>query len=257
MRHRTTDLFGYMNLVTENLNVVTNLNRVNDSMIYLFDLFGTLINEEKSNYNRALEWLANTYFEDKVIELKELSQLFKDKYLEERKSSDKENSFFNQLLFFENKLNIKITDDFLSVELDFINIFRKEKLINGTTELLKYLYKNDHKIFILSNSIFSGVSLKTYLNYLGIGKYIEKVFTSADIGFRKPSKEAFTYIIHNLKITNPKKIYFIGDSLEKDFNGSKKAGFTPILIGKNKEATGLKFNNMCNLLQYLKGTPVT
>lgn len=220
--------------------------------IIIFDLFGTLVNKEKSHYDEALEWLANTYFENRFAELKRLSQLFKNKYLEERKISNKESSFFNQLVFFENELNIKISDDFTSVELDFIHIFRKEKLINGVTELLKYLSENNYRIFILSNSIFSGISLKIYLNYLGIGTYIEELFTSADIGFRKPAQEIFIHVIETLEINNPQQVYFIGDSLDKDYYGAKMVGLTPILIGSDKETTGLVFNNIPNLLQYLK-----
>lgn len=220
--------------------------------IIIFDLFGTLVNKEKSHYDEALEWLANTYFESKFAELKKLSQMFKNKYLEERKVSNKESSFFNQLTLFENELNMKILDDFTAVELGFIYIFRKEKLVNGATELLEYLKENNYRVFILSNSIFSGASLKVYLNSLGIGKYIEEVFTSADIGFRKPSKAVFTHVIEALEISDPQKIYFIGDSLEKDYNGAKIAGFTPVLIGTNNNVPDQAFNNIPKLLRYLK-----
>lgn len=41
--------------------------------IILFDLFGTLIEKEEYHYDRALEWLAYTYFDNKFLELKELS----------------------------------------------------------------------------------------------------------------------------------------------------------------------------------------
>ena len=110
------------------------------------------------------------------------------------------------------------------------------------------------RIFILSNSIFSGTNLKIYLDHLGIGKYIEELFSSADIGFRKPSKEIFTYMINRLEIKNPKEVYFIGDSLEKDYNGAKNIGFTPILMGVNEEIVDLKFTSIPNLLKYLKIT---
>ena len=219
----------------------------------IFDLFGTLIDiDEKNNYDEALQWLANTYFKNRFIELQKLSEIFKAKYLEDRKISNKETSFFNQLTFFENELDIKIYDDFSKIELHFIHLFRREKLINGVLELLKYLSENNYRVFILSNSIFSGDNLKIYLDHLGAGKYIEDLFTSADIGFRKPSEEIFTYVIEKLEIKYPKEVYFIGDSLEKDYNGAKNIGFTPILIGSNEEMVGLKFNSIPNLLAYLK-----
>ena len=110
-------------------------------------------------------------------------------------------------------------------------------------------------IYILSNSIFSGTNLKIYLDYLGVGKYIEEVFSSADIGIRKPSEEIFTYVIDRLGINNPKVVYFIGDSIEKDYNGAKNFGFTPILMSVNDDVDvdGLVFNSIPNLMKYLKG----
>ena len=222
--------------------------------VIIFDLFGTLIDidDNQNDYDKALKWLADTYFENRFIELKKLSEIFKAKYLEDRKKSNKENSFFNQLTFFETTLGIEIYGDFTSVELNFIHLFRREKLIDGTHELLKYLIKNNYRIFILSNSIFSGTNLKIHLDHLGIGKYIEELFSSADIGFRKPSKEIFTYVINRLEIKNPKEVYFVGDSLEKDYNGAKNIGFTPILMGVNEEIVSLKFTSLPNLLEYLR-----
>lgn len=220
--------------------------------IILFDLFGTLIEKEEYHYDIALKWLAHTYFNDKFLELKELSKIFKNEYLKDRKISNKETSFFDQLTFFENKLNIKILDDFEFVELRFIYIFRREKLVDGAFKILEYLSQHDYKIFILSNSIFTGKNLNIYLNNFGIGKYIETVFSSSDIGYRKPSEEVFAYIKEVLNIENPKKVYFIGDSLEKDYKGAENTGFTPILIGVNQKVSGLFFNDLLCLLNYFK-----
>lgn len=220
--------------------------------IIIFDLFGTLVEEEQYQYDEALNWLANTYFENRYVELKKLSELFKTKYLDDRKNSKREFSFFDQLCFFENELGIQIHDDFFSIESNFIYIFRKEKLVDGVVELLKYLNTINYRTFIVSNSIFSGTNLKTHLDYLGIGQYVDKVFSSADIGFRKPSIEIFTFVIKHLKINNPKEVYFIGDSFEKDYTGAKKAGFVPILIGLCQGIDGLVIDNIPNLLKYLK-----
>ena len=58
----------------------------------IFDLFGTLldIDEKQNNYDEALQWLASMYFENRFIELKKLSEIFKAKYLEDRKISNKD-----------------------------------------------------------------------------------------------------------------------------------------------------------------------
>ena len=60
--------------------------------VIIFDLFGTLIDidDNQNDYDKALKWLADTYFENRFIELKKLSEIFKAKYLEDRKKSNKE-----------------------------------------------------------------------------------------------------------------------------------------------------------------------
>jgi FMN phosphatase YigB (HAD superfamily) len=89
-----------------------------------------------------------------------------------------------------------------TIEVDYINHFRKEKLIDGAAELLQYLHNKNYRIFILSNSLFSGSSLKAYLGSFHISHYVEKVYSSADIGYRKPSCIIFQTVLHDLGMGN-------------------------------------------------------
>ena len=195
---------------------------------------------------------AGISFDNRFDELKRLSMKFKEDYLKKRKVENTESSFFNQIKLFENTLDIKIPDNFQYVELEFIKIFRKEKLIEGVKELFNYLYSTNHKIYILTNSIFSGDSLKSYLGTFKIDQYIEKVYSSADIGFRKPSKKAFTYVLEDIGVENLDDIYFIGDSPEKDFKGAQESGITPILYGTTSNVKGLMFNDLNSILNFFK-----
>lgn len=218
----------------------------------IFDLFGTLIEKKHYNYQNALRWLSNTYFPEQFDELQTLSLKFKTEYLELRKRENRETSFFRQLALFESELDHKICDDYASVELQFMHRFREEKLVEGVMELLKFLTQKNHSIYVLSNSIFSGDSLKAYLEDFGIEQYIEKVYSSADIGFRKPSKESFHYVLNDAGISRAEDVYFIGDSLEKDFIGARESGLTPILIGTLIDISGLAFPDMYALLKYFQ-----
>ena len=47
----------------------------------IFDLFGTLIDKEKYDYNNALRWLANTYFDNRFDELQKLSLMFSNRQI--------------------------------------------------------------------------------------------------------------------------------------------------------------------------------
>ena len=220
--------------------------------VIIFDLFGTLIEKETYDYDKALNWLADTYFKHKYQKIHELSSMFKIQYMEKRKVSDIESSFQDQLIFFEKELGIRIPVDYGTVEVDFINHFRKEKLIDGATELLQYLHNKNYRIFILSNSLFSGASLQAYLGSFHISHYVEKVYSSADIGYRKPSCVIFQTVLHDLEIHNPDRVFYIGDSVEKDYLGAKKSGLTPILVSHTSSADGLSFTNLNMLLDYFK-----
>lgn len=218
----------------------------------IFDLFGTLIEKKNYNYQNALRWLADIYFSEQFDKLHALSLQFKVEYMELRRRENLETSFFKQLALFETELNRKICDDYLSVELQFMRRFREEKLVEGVMELLEFLSQTNHSIYVLSNSIFSGDSLKDYLEDFRIKQYIQKVYSSADIGFRKPSKESFRYVLDDVGISHAEDIFFIGDSLEKDFVGARESGLTPILINSLIDISGLSFPDMYSLLKYFQ-----
>jgi HAD superfamily hydrolase (TIGR01509 family) len=49
--------------------------------------------------------------------------------------------------------------------------------------------------------------------------YFEKCFISEEIGYIKPSREFFDYLLHELK-ANPKECLMIGDSITSDILGA-------------------------------------
>lgn len=220
--------------------------------IFIFDLFGTLIEKERYDYDKALRWLADNYFKHRFQELQELSSIFKKGYLKKRKVSNMESSFQEQLMFFEKKLGIRIPVEYDAVEVEFINLFRVENPVDGAIELLQYLYNKNYRIFILSNSLFSGLSLKSYLGSLNIAHYVEKVYSSSDIGYRKPSCLTFRAVLDDLGINNPNEAFYIGDSFEKDYLGAVMSGLIPILVSHTSSVDGLLFDNLHVLLDYFK-----
>lgn len=220
--------------------------------VVIFDLFGTLIEKISYDYNSALGRLAVQYFDGRVGELAELSLRFKEEYIQQRKTSLAETSFFAQLEFFETSLGIRLPEDRRAVELDFLRAFRKERLIDGVEDVLRYLHDGGCQLFVLSNSIFSGDSLLAYLDGFGIGEYFKEVYSSADIGFRKPSRRAFDYVLAKLRFHTPEEVYYVGDSIEKDYEGARKSGLTAILFGTDPRAAGMAFGDMWALLGFFQ-----
>lgn len=219
--------------------------------VVMFDLYGTLITEEKYDYGQALRWLADTYFDSRIAELRDLSQRFKAKYLQMRAVSNLESSFREQLRAFESALHTNLQNNYDAVEAGFIRIFRKEKLKEGASSLLRFLRARGTRISVLTNSLFSGKNLKSHLATVGIADEIEAVFSSADIGYRKPAQETFHYALSALGIRDASQVAYIGDSYEKDYLGALLSGLRSFLVTDSSEHVDVAFENLRSIECYL------
>lgn len=220
--------------------------------VVMFDLYGTLIEEDDYDYNRALRWMADTYFDDRFEELQKLSCLFKANYMHMRAVSSVESSFRAQLVFFEKALNYKLQDSYQIVEAEFIRRFRKEKLKDGAISLLRMLHDCKIRIYVLTNSLFSGENLKAHLASVGIEDVVEAVYSSADIGYRKPSQEVFQYVLADIGVRDSSQVVYIGDSYEKDYLGAQTSGLHSILVTSSPDYANIALPNLFSLESYLK-----
>lgn len=220
--------------------------------VVMFDLYGTLITEEKYDYGRALRWLADTYFESRITELQDLSERFKAKYLQKRAVSNSEFSFREQLCAFESALHANLLDDYDAVEAGFIRVFRKDKLNEGASSILRFVQTRGIRISILTNSLFSGKNLKAHLATLGIADGIEAVFSSADIGYRKPAQEVFHYALSSLGVRDASQVVHIGDSYEKDYLGARLSGLRPVLVSSDPEYADFAYEDLHAVESWLR-----
>jgi putative hydrolase of the HAD superfamily len=65
----------------------------------------------------------------------------------------------------------------------------------------------------------------------------------------KPDKEIFIYAVEKLQV-KPEETIFIGDSLEKDYEGAKRAGLKPLLIDRENKSDG-NFETITSLSEVL------
>lgn len=73
--------------------------------------------------------------------------------------------------------------------------------------------------------------LRTNLEVLGLGRLLEAVVCSADIGYEKPHENAYR---HALEVAgDPAVRWMIGDSFEADVVGAERAAIPAILVRKN------------------------
>ncbi len=201
---------------------------MNDKIV-LFDLFDTLLIKVWFDYDKALNYLSDKYFGCKD-EMLRLAKEYREKYMLNRNETHLETSFCEQLKYYENHLGIKLSKSYSEVEWETFSICRQEKIADGAKELLTYLKEHGYKLAVLSNSIFSSATLKKYLDNFGLLSFFDDVISSADIGYRKPSPKAFNAVLEKFGIKANRNVYFIGNKTDKDYDGAKAAGLTPILV---------------------------
>ncbi|WP_019242222.1 MULTISPECIES: YjjG family noncanonical pyrimidine nucleotidase [Bacillus] len=95
------------------------------------------------------------------------------------------------------------------------------QLINGAFELIKNLHCS-YDLYIVTN----GVSTTQYkrLKDSGLFPMFKDIFVSEDIGYQKPMKEYFDYVIEHIPNFTIEKALIIGDSLTSDIKGGHLAG---------------------------------
>ena len=82
------------------------------------------------------------------------------------------------------------------------------------------------------------VSLRAVLDRLELGRLLDGVVTSAEVGARKPAPEIFAHALEVAGVS-ARDAWHVGDSPEEDVEGALRAGIRPILIARGAApATG-------------------
>ena len=135
--------------------------------------------------------------------------------------------------FFE-FMKVKEGYDPLKVNNTYISYLRDGGYtVEGASELCESLKKKGYDIYIITNGI--AMTQARRLKLSGLLPYIEDVFVSETIGFQKPMKEYFDYVLGSVKEKNKEKVLVIGDSLSSDIKGAQNAGLDYIWYNHRKE----------------------
>ena len=95
------------------------------------------------------------------------------------------------------------------------------QLIDGALELCQRLSVS-HRLFIVTNGVTKTQMKRLRLS--GLYEFFEDIFTSEVIGYQKPSRGFFDYVIRNIKDFHVEDALIIGDSLNTDIKGGIMAG---------------------------------
>ena len=66
-------------------------------------------------------------------------------------------------------------------------------------------------------------------------KYIKDVFISEEIGFNKPQKEYFDYVLEHIEEKDKTKILVVGDSLSSDIAGAENSGLDSCWVNRKNQ----------------------
>ena len=95
------------------------------------------------------------------------------------------------------------------------------QLMEGALEACQRL-SAFHRLFVITNGV-ARTQIKR-LKQSGLYNFFEDVFDSQSIGFQKPSKEFFDYVMSHIIDFSKKEALVIGDSLNTDIKGGLLSG---------------------------------
>lgn len=108
------------------------------------------------------------------------------------------------------------------------------QLMEGALEICQSLSAS-HRLFVVTNGI-TQTQIKR-LKLSGLHDFFEDIFDSQSIGFQKPSKEFFDYVMSQIKDFNKQEALIIGDSLNTDIKGGLLAGIDTCWINPSQKSS--------------------
>lgn len=106
-------------------------------------------------------------------------------------------------------------------------------LIEGALELLEVLSKK-YAIYYTTNGRAETQHLR--IKNSGLTKFAKGVFVSEEVGYKKPQKEYFQFVLERIEEKDKSKIVVIGDSPSSDILGGINAGLDTVWYNPNGEA---------------------
>ena len=101
------------------------------------------------------------------------------------------------------------------------------RLYDGTEEMLSAVKESGRKIYLLSNA--QRIFTEYEMNALGITKYFDGIFISADEGCKKPDLKFFRKLIDTCGIA-PERAVMVGNDGICDIEGAKRAGLGTVYV---------------------------
>lgn len=203
----------------------------------LIDADNTLLNFDKTE-NEALKSVMAVYnlpaTEENCRRYSEINDALWKRF--EKGEIERDEIKVTRFREFFSYLGVKEDFDPLEVNSKYLSFLREGgHTIDGAEELCRSLAEKGYKIYIITNGI--ALTQEKRLKKSGLLPYISDVFISETIGFQKPKREYFDYVLKNIAEKDKGRILVIGDSLSSDIKGAIDSELDYIWYNHRKEAT--------------------
>lgn len=191
----------------------------------LIDLGNTLIYNKRISFQDGNRYLYQ-FLDIKTISLESFLYCTKriiDSMFKDRNTTHMEVPFTSYLQKVIETYGVKKEIDLDELELEYYKKAVTDEAILNASDFLKFLKSKKYQIYIISNSTFSSNCLKWTLETFGMMSYIDGLYSSSDIGYRKPDK-AFFEGIEILQMKDKKEMIMIGNDDYFDFEFAKNIG---------------------------------
>ncbi len=224
-----------------------------------FDLDRTLWDMERNAKETLVELFDRYGLQNRGIASSEIfvehynryNDLLWDRY--RRKLIDK--ATLRALRFKQTLAHLGIHDEKLSDQFDIDYITeapKKKNLMPGAIEMLDAL-KNDFRFHVITNGFPEVQHHK--IAHSGLENYFEIIITSEGCGYSKPDTRIFSHALKKAR-TSAEESLMIGDDLQVDIVGARKAGWDQVFFnpnkGNHKEKVTHEISELKELIKILK-----
>jgi len=131
------------------------------------------------------------------------------------------------------KLGVTENADFLAKKIhELWSDYAQPEFYPDVTKTLSQLKGKNVKTGIITNGLKK--DFEQILRKLNATNWFDVIVGIDTCRRAKPDKEIFIYAVEKLQV-KPEEAIFVGDSVEKDYEGAERAGLKPLLIDREKK----------------------
>ena len=216
-------------------------------MILIFDLFETLVENLSIDFNLGLKPFWEEHYKDKCSfdEIKAYGEELFVHMLALHKQGFEFPFVKDELPMYAKKYGGDVVSMSIEDEALFLERCNTVRVYDRLADMLDFFSRRQIPMYVLSNSGFRADALQIMLDHHGIGRYFDKVWSSADFGRVKPCADLFESAIEEIHKKYPgctrDEILYVGDTYETDIVGAHNAGLKVAWINRKNESDKYSF----------------